>query len=114
MLTMDSLRATRLVVDTGLHAQGWTRRQAIDFMVEHTALDTAGAATEIDRYISDPGQATSYMVGRIEIDRLRAEATAHLGAQFSPRAFHDVVLLGGMTPLDQLARRVHEWATTRP
>jgi uncharacterized protein (DUF885 family) len=114
MLTMDSLRASRLVVDTGLHALAWTRQQAIDFLVEHTALDTVAAAIEIDRYIADPGQATSYMVGRIEIDRLRSEAAAHLGRRFSLRAFHDVILNGGMTPLEQLARRVRQWAATEP
>ena len=114
MLTMDSLRASRLVVDTGLHALAWTRQQAIHFLVEHTALDSVAAAIEIDRYIADPGQATSYMVGRIEIDHLRAEAAAHLGRRFSHRAFHDVVLNGGMTPLEQLARRVRQWATTEP
>ena len=87
MLTLDSLRASRLVVDTGIHAKGWTRQQAIDFLYDHTALTRANVEAEIDRYIADPGQAASYMIGRLEIDRLRADAATRLGNRFSvPRS----------------------------
>jgi uncharacterized protein (DUF885 family) len=109
MLTLDSLRAGRLVVDTGIHAKGWTRQQAIDFLHEHTALTRSSVAAEIDRYIADPGQATSYLVGRLEIERLRADAASRLGTRFSILSFHDTVLHGGMVPLDELARRMHGW-----
>jgi uncharacterized protein (DUF885 family) len=111
MLTLDSLRAARLVIDTGLHSRGWTRDAALEFLLLHTVMEGATAAAEIDRYISTPGQATSYMIGRLEIERLRAMATARLGASFTVSDFHDVVLGAGMTPLTELARRVEAWAT---
>ena len=109
MLTLDSLRAVRLVVDTGLHARGWSRRRAIDFLLHNTALERSNAEGEIDRYIATPGQATSYMVGRLEIERLRTIAQRKQRHQFDPAAFHDIVLNAGMTPLNDLARRVNEW-----
>ena len=109
MLTLDSLRATRLVVDTGLHAMGWTRDEAINVMLERTSLVRANVEGEVDRYIADPGQATSYMIGRLEIERLRAAAQARLGHRFSLPAFHDAVLGNGMTPLPELARTVGTW-----
>ena len=109
MLTTDSLRAARLVADTGLHALGWTREQAIDFVWGHTAQDRIGAAVEVDRYISDPGQATSYMIGRLKLEQLRRHASVSLGERFSLRQFHDVVLGQGNTPLDVLARTVDTW-----
>ncbi len=112
MLTLDSLRASRLVVDTGIHAKGWTRQQAIDFLYDHTALARPNVEAEIDRYIADPGQAASYMVGRLEIDRLRADAATQLGNRFSVPRFHDTILHGGMTPLNELARRVNAWIET--
>jgi uncharacterized protein (DUF885 family) len=109
MLTLDSLRAARLVVDTGIHAMGWSRDTAIEFLLAETPLDRANAATEIDRYIAAPGQATSYMIGRLEIQRLRALAQQRLGSRFSAAAFHDIVLGSGMTPLEQLARSIDAW-----
>jgi uncharacterized protein (DUF885 family) len=109
MVTLDSLRASRLVADTGLHAMGWTRDQAVEFLVDHTAEGRGNAEAEVDRYIGDPGQATGYMVGRLEIERARRRAEERLGDRFSVAAFHDVVLGGGMTPLDELARSVDEW-----
>jgi len=109
MLTADSLRAARLVVDTGIHAMGWTRDRAVEFMLASTPTDQRNAETEIDRYIAQPGQATSYMVGRLEIDRLRRHARQQLGSRFSITSFHDVVLANGMTPLGQLARNVDAW-----
>jgi uncharacterized protein (DUF885 family) len=109
MLTMDSLRAARLVVDTGLHAKGWTRDQAIEFVWTHTAQDRTSAEVEVDRYIAQPGQATSYMIGRLELDQLRRHARASLGEHFSLQQFHDVVLGQGMTPLDVLAHTIDSW-----
>jgi len=109
MLSMDSLRAARLVVDTGLHARGWSRQTAIDFLLEHTPLERSNAEGEIDRYIAVPGQATSYMIGRLEIERLRSLAQRHQPQHFAISAFHEIVLNSGMVPLDDLARRVTEW-----
>jgi uncharacterized protein (DUF885 family) len=114
MLTTDSLRAARLVADTGLHAFGWTREEAIDFVCDHTAQDRTDAAVEVDRYISDPGQATSYMIGRLKLDELRRHATNRLGERFSLRQFHDVVLGQGNTPLDVLARTGDTWIERTP
>ena len=112
MLTLDSLRASRLVVDTGIHAKGWTRQRAIDFLHDHTALVRSNVENEIDRYIADPGQAAAYMIGRLEIDRLRADAARRLGDRFSIPSFHGMILHGGMTPLDELARRINAWTGT--
>ncbi len=112
MVTLDSLRAARLVVDTGLHALGWTREAAIEYFVQHTAQEERNAAAEIDRYIATPAQATSYMIGRLEIDRLRRDAESRLGSRFSVSEFHDTVLGNGMTPLPELARTVDAWIST--
>lgn len=112
MLTLDSLRAARLVVDTGLHARGWSRQRAIEFLLENTTLERSNAEGEIDRYIATPGQATSYMVGRLEIERLRTLAQRRQGQRFSIRGFHEIVLNAGMSPLGDLARRVNEWLDT--
>jgi uncharacterized protein (DUF885 family) len=109
ILTLDSLRAARLTVDTGIHAMGWTRADAIEFLADVTALPLARVEMEIDRYIADPGQATSYMVGRLEIDRLRATARHRLGDRFDIADFHDVVLGGGTTPLTALDLTVGNW-----
>jgi uncharacterized protein (DUF885 family) len=109
MLTLDSLRAARLVVDTGIHAMGWTRAMAIEFLLDNTASERRNAESEIDRYIATPGQATSYMIGRLEIQRLRRDAEQRLDTRFSIKDFHDVVLANGMTPLRQLARNVNSW-----
>jgi uncharacterized protein (DUF885 family) len=102
MLFADSLRACRLVVDTGMHALGWTRQQAIDYMVEHSPMAVYEIEQEIDRYIGAPGQATSYMMGRLEIDSIRAEAEQRLGERFDIKAFHDAVLSNGTVPLPVL------------
>ena len=109
MLTLDSLRAARLVVDTGLHARGWTRDEAIEFLGRSTALVPRICEGEIDRYIAVPGQATSYMVGRLELERLRSVAEAQLGDRFDLARFHEVVLGNGMTPLPALHHTVHDW-----
>ena len=107
MLSLDSWRACRLVVDTGMHALGWTRRQAIDFMVENTALARNNIENEVDRYIVWPGQALGYKMGQLEMLRLRAEAEAALGAVFDIRAIHDAILGDGaigLRPLGQVVR----------
>src|SRR4029078_698159 len=109
MLSMDSLRAARLVIDTGLHARGWSRQTAIAFPLDHTPLERGNAEGEIDRYIAVPGQATSYMMGRLEIERLRSLALRPRPERFTITAFHEIVLNSGMVPLDDLARRVTEW-----
>ncbi|MFH5231113.1 DUF885 domain-containing protein [Antrihabitans spumae] len=106
MLASDSWRACRLVVDTGLHAMGWTRQQAIDFMVEHAPVGYDEIVTEIDRYIGMPGQALAYKVGQREILRLRADAEARLGDQFDIKEFHDTVLGAATVSLPVLADRV--------
>ncbi len=110
MLSADSLRAGRLVVDTGIHAMGWTRQQAIDFMVENSPLHLGTIEPEIDRYIGMPGQALAYMIGRLEILRMRAEAEATMGDRFDIKGFHDTVLCSGLVPLGTLDRMIKEWA----
>ena len=109
LFAADSWRASRLVVDTGLHAMGWTRRRAITWMADHTPVPRREVETEIDRYISFPGQALAYMVGRREIVRLRAEAAEQLGGRFDLREFHDLVLRAGILPLPALGRTVGRW-----
>jgi uncharacterized protein (DUF885 family) len=106
MLAADSMRAGRLVVDTGMHAFGWSRQRAIDYLIEHTPLRVAHAAAEVDRYAVTPGQALSYMVGRLEIQRIRREAEQRQGAGFDIRAFHDAVLGSGPMPLGLLGEVV--------
>jgi uncharacterized protein (DUF885 family) len=106
VLSFDAWRAARLVVDTGMHALGWPRQQAIDFMAEHTALGLNNIENEVDRYIAYVGQALAYKLGQLEILRLRAEARDRLGDRFDIRRFHDVVLGEGALPLPVLRRVV--------
>jgi uncharacterized protein (DUF885 family) len=110
MLAGDSIRAGRLVVDTGLHAMGWSRQQAIDYLAENTPMTLHHITEEIDRYIASmPGQALSYMIGRLEIQRMRADAESSMGDRFDIRAFHDMVLGSGAVPLETLDRMVATW-----
>ncbi len=111
MLSADSTRACRLVVDTGLHAMGWTRQQAIDYMADNSPAALHTIEAEVDRYIGDPGQACSYMIGRLEIQRMRREAEAAMGSDFDIKGFHDATLTSGEVPLDTLDRLVREWST---
>jgi uncharacterized protein (DUF885 family) len=108
-LTYEMWRACRLVVDTGMHALGWTRQQAIDFMAANTALTLLNIRNEVDRYIAWPGQALAYKIGELKISELRAEAEAAHGDRFDVRAFHDVVLGSGALPLPVLETVVRRW-----
>ena len=112
--SFDAWRACRLVVDTGLHALGWSRDRAITFMVEHTALAENNIANEVDRYLAMPGQALAYKLGQREILRLRDLARAALGPDFDIRAFHDVVLGQGAVGLSTLGAVVESWIADRP
>ncbi len=109
ILSFDAWRACRLVVDTGMHAMGWTRAQAIDFMMENTALARNNVVNEVDRYITWPGQALAYKTGQLEIVRLREAAKKRLGARFDIRRFHDVLLGNGAVPLQVLRRTMEEY-----
>jgi uncharacterized protein (DUF885 family) len=114
LLSNDALRAARLVVDAGIHALGWSRQQAIDYMMQHTAQSKGFVESEVDRYIITPGQATAYMVGRLEIQRLRAEAEQRLGKRFDIREFHDHVLQDGSIPLGFLRSNIERWLAGAP
>ena len=105
-LSYEMWRACRLVVDTGMHYLGWTRRQAVEFMQENTALSLHNITAEVDRYISWPGQALAYKMGELKIRELRARAEAAMGDSFDIRQFHDAVLAAGAVPLDVLERNI--------
>ena len=109
MLSNQAFRAARLVVDPGMHVLGWTREEAIEYMLAHTAESRAGIEGEVDRYLAVPGQATAYMLGMLEIQGLRREAEQRLGARFDVRGFHDVLLANGGVTLPMLREAVHRW-----
>jgi uncharacterized protein (DUF885 family) len=109
MLSYQAWRAARLVVDTGVHAQGWTREQAQQYLRDNTALSDHEIETEVDRYISWPGQALSYYLGEMAIWKARHKAEAALGAKFNLRAFHDAVLETGSVPLPVLEQHIDAW-----
>lgn len=111
-LSYESWRAARLVVDTGIHAKGWSRDQAKTYMLEHTALAPNNIDNEVDRYISWPGQALAYKIGQIEISRLRREAEEKLGSAFDVRAFHEIVLMNGAVSLPILGAEVEAWVAS--
>jgi uncharacterized protein (DUF885 family) len=108
-LSTEAWRAVRLVTDTGLHAKKWTREQAIAFFRENTLLSERDIVKEVERYLCNPGQATSYKTGELKIMALRARAKAALGATFDIRKFHDAVLRDGALPLDVLGEQVEAW-----
>jgi uncharacterized protein (DUF885 family) len=103
------MRAARLVVDTGLHAFGWSRERALDYLVEHVPMPREVLAPEIDRYVVMPGQAVSYLTGKLEILRIREEARERLGQAFSLPAFHAAILDHGSLPMPVLARSIGDW-----
>lgn len=108
-LSYEMWRACRLVVDTSIHSKGWTKEQAVQFMLDNTALSAANIDAEVNRYISWPGQALGYKLGELKIRELRARAEEKLGAKFDLRAFHDAVLGQGAVPLDVLETQIDGW-----
>lgn len=113
-LSYEMWRACRLVVDTGLHAKGWTKAQAVAFMKDNSALTDANIDAEVNRYISWPGQALGYKLGELRIRALRAKAEAALGTKFDLRGFHDAVLGQGAVPLDVLDAQIDRWIAAQP
>jgi uncharacterized protein (DUF885 family) len=109
----DIWRAIRLVVDTGVHSQHWTRQQMVDFFHEHSTIDETSIQAEVDRYIAWPGQALAYKIGQLEILKLRDQAKKELGDKFDIRAFHDQVIDSGAMPLDVLDERITAWIATQ-
>ena len=109
MLTYQSWRAARLVVDTGMHAMGWDRERAVQYFRDNVAISEAEIQNEIDRYIMWPGQALAYMIGCLEIRALRARAEDELGDRFDLRSFHDEVLRSGAIPLSVLRTVIARW-----
>lgn len=109
MISFDAWRACRLVVDTGMHAFGWSRERALQYLRDNTALSEVNIANEVDRYISWPGQALAYMIGRKHIETLRARAEGALGGAFDLRSFHDRVLANGSIPLETMTEVVEAW-----
>lgn len=108
-LTSELWRAVRLVVDTGMHAKGWTEQEAVDYFRANTSVPDAAIRSEVQRYLTWPGQATAYKIGMLKIQELRARAESELGDDFDIKAFHDTVLGGGALPLNLLERRVDQW-----
>jgi uncharacterized protein (DUF885 family) len=105
----EILRAMRLVVDTGIHAQGWGRDQAIAYMLDNSALSRVDATSEVERYIANPSQALAYKIGQLTIRRLRTKAEQALGANFDVRAFHAQVLMSGALPMAVLEKKIDDW-----
>ena len=108
-LEADNWRAIRLVIDTGVHSQHWTRQQMVDFFQDHSGMDETTIQTEVDRYIAWPGQALAYKIGQLKLLELRDRAKKALGDKFDLRAFHDEVLDSGALPLDVLSDRIDGW-----
>jgi uncharacterized protein (DUF885 family) len=112
-LNLELMRAVRLVIDTGIHSEGWSREQAVTYFRASGAADEPTIQAEVDRYIAWPAQALSYKIGQLKILDLRNRAKTELGPRFDIRAFHDEILSGGSLPLDMLEARVDTWLKTR-
>ena len=112
-INADQYRAIRLVVDTGIHARGWTREQAIRYMLDNSGVSETQATTEVERYIANPGQALAYKIGQLKILELRARAERELGRRFDLREFHAQVLMTGALPLAVLERKIDDWIASR-
>lgn len=112
MLSFDALRAARLVVDTGIHAAGWSRERAIEHLWQNTAAPMGMIVKEVDRYINWPGQALAYLTGRLEIDALRETSRARMGDRFDLTAFHDTLLGAGSIPLSELRVTLDRWSAS--
>ncbi len=114
MLSNEAFRAARLVVDPGMHVLGWSRQQAIDYMLANTAESRGSIESEVDRYIATPAQATAYLTGSLEIQRLRRMAEEHMGARFDIKEFHDKVIEDGTVTLGMLQRKIEAWVGQSP
>src|SRR5437764_5972582 len=112
-LTNEMWRAIRLVVDTGLHAMGWTREETISYCRANAAKTDREIENEVDRYITSPGGVPAYKIGELKIRELRSFAEKELGEKFDIRAFHDEILGGGQLPLDLLEKRIRNWVATQ-
>jgi prolyl oligopeptidase len=112
-LTFEMWRACRLVIDTGIHSQGWSRQQAIDYLMTNAGKDEHDATVEIDRYIASPGQALAYKIGQLNLLALRDEATRELGDKFDLCNFHDALLANGSLPLPILDDQMKAWIATQ-
>jgi uncharacterized protein (DUF885 family) len=112
-LSDEMLRAMRLVVDTGLHTKGWTREQAIQYMLDNSSMAEFDVTTEVERYIVTPAQALGYKVGQLRISAIRAKAEAALGDRFDVKAFHSQVLRDGALPLSVLEAKIDRWVASR-
>jgi uncharacterized protein (DUF885 family) len=112
-LTAEAWRAARLVVDTGMHAKGWTREQAIDYMRENTAIGETDIVAEVERYIAIPGQALAYKIGQLKIRELRTRAEQKLGPKFNVREFHTQILKDGSMPLAVLDAKIDRWIASK-
>ena len=112
-LDAELFRAARLVVDTGIHAQGWTEDQAVNYMIKTGGQSSESARSEVRRYITLPGQATGYKIGMLKIMELRGKAQAALGAKFNIKQFDDLIIAEGSQPLPILERRVNDWIASK-
>jgi uncharacterized protein (DUF885 family) len=113
MLSNEAYRAARLVVDPGIHVLGWSRDEAIQYMLDHTAQGMDNVTSEIDRYSAVPGQATSYMLGSLEIERLRRHAEQSLGNDFDIREFHHTLIADGSVTLPMMGAAVESWIRSK-
>ncbi len=109
MLSNEAYRAARLVVDPGMHVLGWSREDAIQYLLENTAEGYDSVAGEVDRYLAVPGQATAYLLGSLEIQRLRRQAESRLGDRFDIRVFHNRILGNGAVTLPMLSMSIEAW-----